>query len=223
MLPEPTQDRSIEPITGWRIWNLSLPRGREPLLHPAGAGVDAWPRRKPVRARCGTPPLLWFTRRPHQAPNPTCTCGIYASRSLDTFERPRPAYPPPPVIGTVSLWGRVIEHELGWRAQMAYPAQLRLVCSMCAWFEPGPGEPLVVHKFGGRLYTLCEIHRGGIQLPDGRRSKLTPLGPDALQARVLDAYAVEVVPLERVELLFHLPPTPEPPPYMPSIRVVPAR
>ncbi len=215
------EERSVEPITGWRIWNLSEDRRRGPLLHPAGSGVDAWPPREPVRARCAGPRLLGLVHRPHIAPDLGCSCGVYAARSLGTFERPRPAYPPPPVVGTVSLWGRVVEHELGWRAASAYPAQLRLVCAMCAWFEPGPGTPKVVHGFGGRLYTLCAVHRGGIQLPDGRRSQPTDLDVAVLQARLLDAYAVELLPSERVEMLFRLPPTPEPPPYVPSIRVVP--
>lgn len=31
------------------------------------------------------------------------------------------------VVGTVGLWGRVIEHEHGYRAALAYPLALRLV------------------------------------------------------------------------------------------------
>jgi len=107
----------------------------------------------------------------------------FAGRSLDEFERPRPAWPPPPVAGTVSLWGTVIEHERGWRGRFAYPSRLLLVCAMCAWFEPGPGRPVVVHAFARRLYTLCELHRGGIEVPDGRRAKKTGLDPDELSNR----------------------------------------
>ena len=29
-----------------------------------------------------------------------------------------------PVMGRVSLWGRVVEHSRGWRAQYAYPYSL---------------------------------------------------------------------------------------------------
>jgi hypothetical protein len=124
-------------------------------------------------------------------------------------------------VGTVALWGRVIEHERGWRAAFAYPARLRLVCAMCAWFEPGPGVPVVVHRFAGRLYGLCERHRGGIQVPDGRVSTLTDLEPHAAQSRLLDAYGVDLVPAEQVGSLFRRPPTVEPDAYIPSIRVVP--
>ncbi|MDP9299354.1 MAG: hypothetical protein M3P43_00415, partial [Actinomycetota bacterium] len=35
------------------------------------------------------------------------------------------------VVGEVSLWGRVIEHGRGYRAQVGYPARLGLVCAAC--------------------------------------------------------------------------------------------
>ncbi len=92
---------------------------------------------------------------------------------------------------------------------------------MCAWFEPGPGVPTVVHAFCGRLYPLCDIHRGGIQVPDGRRTRPTGMDPHDLQSRLLDAYADDLLPAEPVESLFHQPPTAEPAAYVPSIRVVP--
>lgn len=210
-----------EAITGWRTWNLSETPPAGPLLHPVGPGVDTWWPGRALRARCGATPILSLFRPPHDAPDPRCTCGIYAARSLQALDRPRPAWPPPPVVGTVSLWGRVIEHERGWRAAFAYPARLLLVCAMCAWFEPGPGTPSTVHEFGGRLYALCHVHRGGIQVPDGRRSMPTDLDPRELQGRLLEAYSVEVLPIDHVRTLFEMPRTPDPAPYLPTIRVVP--
>lgn len=215
-------DILAEPIEGWRTWNLSVDTADGPLLHPARPGPDAWWPRRPLEAKCRASPILSLFRRPHDAPDAGCTCGIYAARSLESMERPRPAWPPPPVVGTVSLWGRMVEHELGWRAALAYPSRLRLVCAMCAWFEPGPGKPVTVHTLFRRLYTLCEVHRGGIQIPDGRRSKPADLAPGELQTRLLEAYAVDLLPIERVEALFRLPRTADPPPYAPTIRAVPA-
>ena len=209
-----------EAIAGWRVWNLSE-TGGEPRLTPAGSGVDAWEPRHAAEARCGTSALLLIAQGGrHAAPDIRCTCGIYAGRSLETFERPRPAWLPAPVVGTVSLWGTVIEHERGWRAKFAYPARLRLVCAMCAWFEPGTGIPEVVHRFSGKLYALCAAHRGGIQIPDGRRTRPTGLDPKALQARLIDTYAVDLLPVESVRSLLQQPAT-VPLPYLPSIRVVP--
>jgi hypothetical protein len=71
------------------------------------------------------------------------------------------------------------------------------------------------------LYTLCQEHRGGIQIPDGRRSKQTDVDPEDLQRRLLATYTVDLLPLERVQVLFRLPRTPDPPPYVPTIRSVP--
>jgi hypothetical protein len=93
---------------------------------------------------------------------------------------------------------------------------------MCAWFEPGPGRPVVVHGFAGSSYTLCERHRGGIEVPDGRRTRPTEVDPKILQARLLDAYAVDLLPIESAEPLFRKERTPDPPAYIPTIRVVPA-
>jgi hypothetical protein len=216
-----TPEAAVEAIDGWRAWDLSEDEDEGPLLHPVGDGVDVWVPRRPLAARCGARPLLSLFRPPHEAPDAACRCGIYAARSLDVFDRSRPAWPPPPVVGTVALWGRVIEHERGWRAARAYPARLRLVCAMCAWFEPGPGTPSVVHRFLDRLYPLCERHSGGIEVPDTRRSATTDLDPVALQARLLDAYAVDLLPLERLAPLLHRPRTPDPPAYVPTIRSVP--
>ncbi len=208
-----------EPIEGWRIWNLSLD-GSGPRLRPAGSGVDSWEPRVAQQARCALPALLTLNIGRHQAPDVRCRCGIYASRSLGDFERPRPAWPPPTVVGTVALWGTVIEHERGWRGQFAYPARLRLVCPMCAWFEPGPGIPRVVHTFADRLYALCTQHRGGIQVPDGRRTRPTGIDPAELQTQLLNAYAVEILPGDAVGSLISQPPTTVIDPYLPSIRVV---
>jgi hypothetical protein len=135
--------------------------------------------------------------------------------------RERPAWPPAPVLGRAALWGRVIEHERGWRAAFGYPDRLRLACPICAWVEPGTGRPSVVHAFQGRLYPLCADHAGGIEVPDGRRSRVIGVEPGELQARLLDAYGVDLLPAERCEPLFARPPAPEPPPYVPTIRTVP--
>lgn len=210
---------SAEPVVGWRIWNLAGDASGAVLL-PAGSGADEWPHRRPIVARCTVPALL-VGRKRHEAPDPSCRCGVYASRSLEIFGRHRPAWPPAPVVGRVSLWGRTIEHERGWRARFAYPDRLRLVCPVCAWVEPGPGVPEVVHAFGGRLYPFCEQHRGGIELPDGRRTRPIDLDAQILQARMLGGYAVDLLPPDALEVLYRRPAAAELPGYIPSIRIVP--
>ena len=50
----------------------------------------------------------------HDAPTFTCKCGYYAMKHVADI-------PTAKVYGRVALWGRVIEHAAGFRAQYAYP------------------------------------------------------------------------------------------------------
>ena len=91
---------------------------------------------------------------------------------------------------------------------------------MCAWFEPGTGVPEVVHRFAGKLYTLRAAHRGGIQVPDGRRTQPTGLDPTELQTRTIQAYGGAFLPKEALGGLCEAADDAALP-YMPTIRVVP--
>ncbi|MGZ5318728.1 MAG: hypothetical protein ACXWZU_10655 [Actinomycetota bacterium] len=208
----------IEAIDGWRLWRLGLAADGHPGLLPAGSGgTDAWIPRRAAEARCGVPALIRGSRRPHEAPDLRCVCGIHASRALGDAPRDAPAYPTPPVAGTVALWGRVIEHERGWRAHFGYPSRLTLVCTLCVGLEPGPGVPVVMHRFDGQLYPLCELHRRGIELPGGRHTADAGIDPAELQGELLDVYAVDLLPFDRVEAMCARPAAPLPPAFFPRI------
>ena len=64
-----------------------------------------------------------------------CMCGIYACSapppSTDLFLKGHIF-----VAGQVALWGRVVEHENGWRGEFAYPRALFCVTDM-----PGQEAP----------------------------------------------------------------------------------
>lgn len=210
-----------EAIVGWRVWNLTDgPDG--PVLLPAGSGSDAWPHRRPLEARCSVPRVLTGRLKRHPAPEIDCVCGVYASATLGFVARGHPAWPPPPVIGRAALWGRTIAHEGGWRARFAYPDRLLLACAVCLWMEPGPGEPAVVHRFGRRLYTLCGLHSGGLEVPDGRRTQPTGIDPRAIRDRVLGAYAVDLLPWEQVDGLCRRAPAPDLAAHIPVVRLLAA-
>lgn len=54
------------------------------------------------------------------SPGNDCSCGIYAVKSFRLvfdYVVEHPWY----VFGKVALWGKVIEHEKGYRAEFAYP------------------------------------------------------------------------------------------------------
>ena len=60
----------------------------------------------------------------HEPPQTNCTCGVYASKSLEQLLTT--GYAKCGIHGEVYLWGTVVEHELGWRAKFAYPKTLFL-------------------------------------------------------------------------------------------------
>jgi hypothetical protein len=153
--PLPTVSSS-EPIIAWRAWQVAWQRTEEvigclqsqDLVYAAEQRLCAlnnptlWPPRKPLHADCmthglslwGAPPSGWGllssdapeNEHEHVAPHPSCKCGIYARKEDPTgsiFADVHSSI----AIGRVSLWGRVIEHERGYRAEFAYPYELKVV------------------------------------------------------------------------------------------------
>ena len=113
-----------EPVVAWRVWFAREDQGRtrlRSLFHDL-----SWPVREPLAAEC-LRRRLPFRRGDHSAPAASCHCGIYAA----SLERVGSYLDPgwlrgrrEPVVGRVSLWGRVVECEQGWRASLAYPERL---------------------------------------------------------------------------------------------------
>lgn len=116
----------IEPLSAWRLWRtVETPAGSRlrSLFHETD-----WPAREPLRASClaRQPPWLLrrLSRRPtHTAPEAGCSCGLYAAWPellLEQIEGDPGGY----IVGRVLLWGRIVECERGWRAELAYPEHL---------------------------------------------------------------------------------------------------
>jgi hypothetical protein len=100
---------SDEPIIAWRAWRVAL-ASDDPTLGSMYVSYF-WPAGQPAQAdRIGD----YYDGPP---------TGIHAFRTKDallaTFEHDSHL-----VFGTVALWGRVIEHEHGYRAEFAYPQRL---------------------------------------------------------------------------------------------------
>ena len=95
------------------------------------------------------------------------------------------------VIGSVSMWGTLIEHESGLRAELAYPDRLRLICGEC--WRAGAFSPDVVgvsETSRGTLLALCDRHARGSTDPEP--------GPETLERELLSAYAVDPLPEDAV-------------------------
>jgi len=67
-------------------------------------------------------------RTSHEAPWPSCRCGIYGFRERERAERTLRQYARNNLsgwaLGRVSLWGGIVECTHGWRAELAYPYDL---------------------------------------------------------------------------------------------------
>jgi CheY-like chemotaxis protein len=97
------------------------------------------------------------------------------------------------VIGSVALWGQVIEHDYGYRAEHAYPDRIRLACVPCLR-AGGEGRAEVV------LGRSCDA-LGGLQLAPACSEHAHEVSPVALavsaravQTELLSTYAVDLLP-----------------------------
>jgi hypothetical protein len=120
----------VEPVVGWRVWNVVEADGA--LLLASLVYHELWLPGRELEARCRRPlaALPWSRLPLHEPPARDCCCGVHALESPAVAA----AYLASPVehgprafgrvLGAVSLWGRVVEAERGWRAGVGYPARL---------------------------------------------------------------------------------------------------
>ena len=131
------EDRDEE-IVAMRGWNLAVTADGKYSLKSPSRGDNLWPKRQPFRSECiasipfpGLPAWALTTNQnssptTHSSPHAGCWCGVYG---LKPGVRK--------VIGTVAgeayLFGDYVEHDLGFRAQFAYPKNLKWF--RCSWCE----------------------------------------------------------------------------------------
>lgn len=132
----------ITPIVGWRVWQVVGVHGKKRLASQhvtpsawrdrSSVGRFVWTPGKALRAVCEVPKHRHATCSCpiEPAPAASCSCGFYVARSLDLlpedYLRKRKRWEDPYVVGRVALWGKVIEHEDGWRGEYAYPQAIYL-------------------------------------------------------------------------------------------------
>ena len=176
-------DTASEPIVAWRAWALTGHRdGTGLLLRPVAKRARTWRPREVVEASCRA-------SRWHEAPDPACTCGLHGTHGLEVLRKTKC----PAVLGRVALWGRVVEHEHGYRAQFAYPQRLRLICQFCFWMTGARrAAPAHVGWFPRDvLMPMCDDH-----LAVARRNEVSPrvvLPADEVAQHLRDTYAVDAL------------------------------
>jgi hypothetical protein len=101
-------------MVGWRVWRLADPRLREGALMSTFM-TSIWPAGAAMKACCGSDTA-------------GLRHGIHAfadrGQAEEYFDDQSRGKTTPHVLGKVALWGRVVIHERGYRAQFAYPQTL---------------------------------------------------------------------------------------------------
>lgn len=186
-VPSPSEPQalelSLEPVIGWRMWGLER-EGRGRLVLSSPMRSYRWRPMAPTRASCATGPPA------HRPPAPRCSCGLYAAARLERLPRLMTGFSGLAVLGSVAMWGTVVEHAVGYRGEYAYPDRLRLVCAPC--FSSGlVGAPTRIVRRGSGLAGVCDAHAVSTD------AELLPVTPTELQLELLSTYAVDLLP-ERV-------------------------
>ena len=133
----------ISPVVAYRAWQLDA-TGLKSLCG------EPWRPGRRLAAACRES-VRMTGHDVHDAPQMNCTCGIYAAKSHSALRKA--GYAGYGIHGEVYLWGTVVEHELGWRAQYACPKN---------FFMPLEMLPISMGMLEPRLNTLavygCDIH-----------------------------------------------------------------
>ena len=144
-----------EALTAWRCW---FARPDEGLLRPIYKRGLAWKPREVLEAIC--------PEEVHEVPADDCMCGVWAASKPGhlhevtwTFDPPEGVSPLPGilVVGQVSMWGRVIEYDHGWRASHAYPKHLYAVTEDAALAARLRDTYLVPVEYGDKARQLGKL------------------------------------------------------------------
>jgi hypothetical protein len=133
----------ISPVVAYRAWQLDA-MGLKSLCG------ELWRPGRSLAAACRAS-VRGTAHDVHDAPQMNCTCGIYAAKSQEDLRTA--GYAGFGIHGEVYVWGTVVEHELGWRAQYACPKNFFLPLEML------PVSMSVLEPRLKRLATFgCDIH-----------------------------------------------------------------
>lgn len=103
-------DKTIKPIIAYRVWSLDMPYNTIYSWHRDNV---LWEPGKIIEAHC--------------SPKDNKNFGIHAWKNMDDLldyvtDYSKTSY----IIGTVYMWGEIVEHEKGIRSQFAYPCEFQI-------------------------------------------------------------------------------------------------
>jgi hypothetical protein len=192
-MPELDQPLYSQPIQGVRTWEVIQSERDGPLLRAWAVG-QVWPPGEAMRATCVASNRFGRRRhlrelRPHLAPEPRCSCGIYALHPshlgtrrdlLEKLDRCETEG----VIGVIDAWGRAEVHGEGFRSEWARPAKL----FVCGARGEAPAE---------RIKELAEAYGAEVVALGGGRE----LAHEVARAEGLSRGAVRELLADEVELV----------------------
>lgn len=113
---------SREAIVGWRGWNIVHP-------HFLFTNSTVWLPQERTEAFCTTR----YHAEGERVPVENCSCGIYAFTMAHEVKEQN--YTHQTLLGEVFLWGKVIEHSRGYKAEYAYPKKFYAKSEELYWEE----------------------------------------------------------------------------------------
>lgn len=135
-------------VVGWRTWRIRGP-GRARLRSPLQVFTE-WPPGEALTARCE---LMG-----HPAPDPDCTCGLYAVQ--EPADVGGIGYGGVTLLGCVALWGTVVEGERGWRGGIGRPVVL-----FCGPALSQPVRAELTEAYGIPVHPLGRPVAPAVELP----------------------------------------------------------
>ena len=147
----------ISSVVGYRIWKWDATGLRS-------LNGEKWVAYQPLSAVCRADAcgsiagLSKATHNPNELPYFSCTCGVYAAKTIEHLRQC--GYRKFGVHGEVYLWGKVVEHERGWRAQFAYPRTFVLAPNTIPFSLSEINVRLkTLTEFGTDVFLLCDCER----------------------------------------------------------------
>ena len=167
-----TSSLVVGPLRAYRCWRVEWQDGRPVLGSLFHSTV--WPADGPLRAKCEQRSgslAGWIRRRfsrkvdGHPAPAWGCECGIYAMSRLEDEEdlkvSPHISQRGPMdrvmrVAGVAQLWGRVVQHDRGYRAEYAQPLRLLTIPTLVRVRDAAGLLEAVAERYRISLVTCAE-------------------------------------------------------------------
>jgi hypothetical protein len=132
----------VTPVTGWRFWKIRKSPKDGNLWLKSVIRNDLWPPKEKFEAQR----VSKGVSQTGVPPETHSKCGIYAYKTsrnaLENLDRCcyRGSF-----LGKVNLWGVIQKHELGYRAQYAYPVSINMgICCMCKQIVQLSSEPFAI-------------------------------------------------------------------------------